>query len=302
MKTGRPIVSIIMLNWNGKEYTKQCIESVAENTAREKYELIIVDNGSTDGSIEMLEEMKRKKLVDVVILNSENKGFAGANNQGLKIANCKYLFLLNNDTLLEKNWLEKMIQVAESSEKIGIVGPGLPSGKNGNENFGGGYIDDRGIARHSYKNEEGPAEQVGGAAFFIKISVFEKIGFLDECFNPIYFEESDYCARARKAGFEVWHTPNVRIIHFGSAIVKKQAGKWSYVTLNKNRVRYMLLHFSKTRLLKGFFWELLRIIKNIFTLKVHWLFAAYWINLKNFSEIMEKRKRYSKGNLFVGTE
>ncbi|MDD5163415.1 MAG: glycosyltransferase family 2 protein [Candidatus ainarchaeum sp.] len=296
----QPIVSIIMLNWNGKDYTRQCIESVAENTAREKYELIAVDNGSTDGSIGMLEEMKRKRLVDVVILNSENRGFAGANNQGLKIANCKYLFLLNNDTLLEKNWLEKMVLAAESSEKIGIVGPDLPSGKEKNENFGGGYIDDKGIARHSYKNTDGPAEQVGGAAFFIKRSVFEKIGFLDEGFNPIYFEESDYCARARKAGFEVFFTPKVRIVHFGSAIVKKQACKWSYITLNKNRARYMLLHFSKSRLAKAFFWELLRIAKSIVTLKIHWLFEAYWIDLKNFSEIVEKRKRYSKGNLAVG--
>ncbi|MDD5148090.1 MAG: glycosyltransferase family 2 protein [Candidatus ainarchaeum sp.] len=295
----QPVVSIITLNWNGKEYTKQCIESIAENTAREKYELIIVDNGSTDASIEMLEEMKRKKLVDTVILNSENRGFAGANNQGMKIAKGKYLFLLNNDTLLEKNWLENLCRTAESSGKIGILGTDLPSGENSNEGFGGGFIDDKGIARHSYRNEEGPAEQVGGAAFFIKRNVFEKIGFLDEGYNPIYFEESDYCARARKAGFEVWHTPKVRIIHFGSAIVKKQAGKWSFVTLNKNRVRFMLLHFSKTRLLKGFFWEFLRIIKNIFTLKAHWLFEAYLINLGNFPEIIEKRKRYAKGNLMV---
>ena len=297
----KPVVSIIMLNWNGKDYTRQCIESITKNTSRKKYELIIVDNGSKDKSIEMLEKMKRKNLVDVIILNSENRGFAGANNQGMKIAKGKYIFLLNNDTLLEKNWLEILAGVAERDKKIGLVGPDLPSSADSKEELGAGYIDDSGAARLDYKNIEGEVEQIGGAAFLIKRAVFEKIGFLDPGFNPIYFEESDYCARARKAGFKIFFTPKARIIHFGSAIVKKQAGKWAYVTLNKNRLRFVLLHFSKKRLAKAFFWELLRIAKSILTLKTHWLFESYWADLKNLSEILEKRKRYANGNLMVSS-
>lgn len=294
------IVSVIMLNWNGKDYTEQCIESLAKHTQRKKYELILMDNGSNDGSIEMLEKMKKKKLIDTVILNSENKGFSGANNQGIKLAKGKYIFLLNNDTLLEKNWLEKIIKVAESSPEIGIVGPDLPPNKKSKVVFGSGFIDDSGIARHSYKKTEHAGEQVGGGAFLIKRKVFEKIGFLDEGFNPIYFEESDYCARARKAGHKIVFTPKVKIIHFGSAIVEKQPGKWAYVTLNKNRIRYMLLHFPKRRLAKAFFWELGRIVKSIAKLRMHWLAEAYWINLLSIGEIFSKRTRYAKGNLAVG--
>ncbi|MBN1941230.1 MAG: glycosyltransferase family 2 protein [Candidatus Diapherotrites archaeon] len=295
----KPIVSIIVLNWNGKEYTKQCIESVAKHTARGKYELIVVDNGSKDGSIEMLEGMKRRKIVDTIILNSENRGFSGANNQGMKISRGKFIFLLNNDTLLEKNWLEKMVKVAETDAKIGIVGPHLPESKTSKKIYGGGYIDDRGIARHSYNRHESDAEQVGGAALLIKRKVFEKIGFLDEGFNPIYFEESDYCARARRSGYRIVFTPEVKIVHFGSKIVKKQASKWSFVTLNKNRVRYMLLHFSKKRLLKALGWELARIAKHTVRLRIHWLLEAYWINLKNLGDIIGKRRKYSRGLLKV---
>jgi len=294
-----PLVSIIMLNWNGRKYTKQCIESLAECTARKKYELIVIDNGSKDGSIGMLEKMKNKRLVDTVILNSENRGFSGANNQGMKLAKGKYIFLLNNDTLLEKNWLEKIIKVAESDSRTGIVGPDLPPSKDSKIVFGSGYIDDSGIARHSYKKIEHAGEQVGGGAFLIKRDLFEKIGFLDEGFNPIYFEESDYCARAKKAGYGIVFTPNVRIIHFGSAIVSKQPGKWAYVIMNKNRIRYMLLHFSGKRLAKAFFWELARIAKSIFKLRIHWLLKAYWINFLALGEILAKRARYEQGNLKV---
>lgn len=293
----KPIVSIIVLNWNGKDYTKQCIESIAKHTARKKYELIVVDNGSNDGSIEILEKMKNKKLVDTVILNSANIGFSGANNQGMKIAKGEYIFLLNNDTLLEKNWLEKMVAIAESHPKIGVVGPNLPPKKASKIVFGGGFIDDSGIARHSYNKQEHDAEQVGGGAFLIKRALFDKIGFLDNGFNPIYFEESDYCARTLKAGYRIVFSPKISIIHFGSEIVKKQPSKWAYVTLNKNRLRFMLLHFSWKRLAKSFFWELLRIGKSIATLRIHWLLKAYFITLKNFREIMEKRMRYAKKTL-----
>lgn len=296
------LVSIIILNWNGIEFTKQCIQSITQNTAYAPYEIIVVDNGSKAAEVEQLQQLQRKGLIEELILNKENRGFAGANNQGLRVAKGDFFILLNNDTVVKPNWLHGLVGVALSDEKIGIIQPDLPERNDEKQPFCGGYIDDRGSARLSIKQEGAffqQLEQTAGAAFFFKKTVFEKIGFLDEGFNPIYFEESDYCARARKAGFKVGYTAKSRVIHLVSKSTKKQTSKWQYLTVNKNRIRFMLLHFSKKRLAKAFFWESLRVAKSIANMQIHWLLQAYWINLKNLNEILEKRKRYSKGDLMV---
>jgi GT2 family glycosyltransferase len=296
------LVSIIILNWNGMSFTRLCIQSIRRNTDYKPFEIIVVDNGSKEEEIKQLQGMHKQGLVDKLILNKENKGFAGGNNQGLRAANGDFFLLLNNDTIVKKGWLNELVKAAESDESIGIVQPDLPEAEGKQQPYSGGYIDDSGTARFILKQQHPgmhDIEQAGGAAFFIKKSLFEKIGFLDEGFSPIYFEESDYCARARKAGMRCVFAPESVIVHFGSKITAKQPSKWMYLTMNKNRARFMLLHFSKKRLAKAFFWEMLRFIKSIATLRVHWLLQAYWINLRNLGEILEKRKRYAKGDLIV---
>jgi GT2 family glycosyltransferase len=292
------LASVIIINWNGIELTKQCILALQKNTLL-PFEVIVVDNGSGKSDKAALRKMRRTGLIDKLIENCCNKGFAGANNQGMRNAKGDYLFLLNNDTIVKKNWLKELIRVAESDEKIGIVGPHLPESEKSEVVYGGGYISVSGIATHSFDPREGETEQVGGAAFLIKRSVFEKIGELDEKFYPIYFEESDYCARARKAGFKVFFAPKSTIIHFGSRVTSKQPNKWMYLALNKNRVRYMLLHFSTARLLVALFFEAARVVKSVFTLRTHWLMEAYLANLKNIGDIIQKRMRYRKGDLRV---
>ncbi len=296
------LVSIIILNWNGLDFTKQCIDSIRQNTDYKPFEIIVVDNGSGEEEIKQLQGMHNQGLIDRLILNKENKGFAGGNNQGLRAANGDFFLLLNNDTIVKKSWLNELVKAAESDESIGIVQPDLPEAEGKQQPYSGGYIDDSGTAKFILKQQHPgmhDIEQAGGAAFFIKKSLFEKIGFLDEGFSPIYFEESDYCARARKAGMRCVFAPESVIVHFGSKITAKQPSKWMYLTMNKNRARFMLLHFSKKRLAKAFFWEMLRFIKSIATLRAHWLLQAYWINLRNLGEILEKRKRYAKGDLIV---
>ncbi len=296
------MVSIIILNWNGINFTQPCIQSIRRNTDYKPFEIIVVDNGSREQEARELQQMKENGLIDKLILNKSNNGFSGANNQGLRVAKGDYFILLNNDTIVKKGWLHELVEAAESDESIGIVQPDLPEAEGKQQPYSGGFIDDSGTGRFILKEKHNAVQQIeqaGGAAFFFKKSLFEKIGFLDEGFNPIYFEESDYCARARRAGAKCVFAPKSVVIHFGSKITKKQPSKWMYLTMNKNRARFILLHRSKKRLAKALFWEILRFAKSIVALRAHWLLQAYWINLKNLNEILEKRKRYSKGDLMV---
>jgi len=293
------LVSIIILNWNGKQDTEQCIESIYKNTSYKNFEIVLVDNGSNDGSVEMLKKLQKCKKIHQLVLNRENNGFGGGNNQGMEVAKGDYLFLLNNDTFVTKNWLRNIVKVAESRKDIGIVGPHFPLVQDPEFVFGGGYTDDAGRAVNMYNRKDMAVEQVSGGAFLIKRELFAKIGFFDEGFFPIYFEEADYCARARKAGFKVFYTLKSKILHNEGAATSKQANKWRYVTINKNRIRFVLLHFPKTRLLKFFAWELLRFGKELVHLKVHWLLEAWIVNLTRLGEIIGKRKDYSKKELLV---
>ncbi len=292
------LTSIIILNWNGIDFTKECIASLY-NLTKEKFEVIVVDNGSKSGEITELRALKKKGLIKKLIENKSNIGFSAANNQGLRKAKGDYLLLLNNDTIVTKGWLSEMIKATKADPSIGIVGPHLPESEGSETIYGGGFVDVSGVARHSFNKNASEAEQVGGAAIFFKREVFERIGELDEGFSPIYFEETDYCSRARKAGFKVWFTPKSKVIHFGSKITKKQPTRWLYVVMNKNRLRYMLLHFPLYKLLLATPFELARALKSIFTLKIHWLAEAHLITLRSLGEILEKRARYGKKNLKV---
>ncbi len=282
------LVSIIILNWNGLDFTKKCLEAIERNTFYSPYEIIVVDNGSRDGSIEFLRQKKNDGKI-TLIENPGNRGFAGGNNQGIDASKGDYIFLLNNDTTVNGHWLGSLVRVIEAYDKAGIVGCKLvyPSGKL---QHAGAKIDDAGIARQLPEGEEREVEYVTGAALMIKREVINKIGKLDEGFNPIYFEEVDWCYRAWRAGFSVIYTPDTIIVHHeGEATQKTQTKAWNYFVMNKNRVRFMLLNFSGSRLTGALPYEILRILKSIILLRIHHLLKAYWINFKNRKEIRGKR-------------
>jgi GT2 family glycosyltransferase len=292
------LVSIVILNWNGIGYTKNCVKAIKKNTKKGQYEIIVVDNGSKGKDVGILNEMKRSGTIEKLILNPENMGFSKANNQGFKVAGGEYLMMLNNDTEPQPGWLDALLKKMESDATIGIAGPNLPPHDNPKLLYGGGYVDDSGIARHNFNADE-DVEQVGGAGLVFKRELYKKIGGLDEGFSPIYFEETDFCVRAHRAGYRVVFVPESTIVHYEGSIISKQPSRWLYVTMNKNRLRYMLLHFSKSRLAKAVPWELLRILKSIATLRIHWLVESYIITLNNLGEILEKRRRYSKGDFLI---
>ena len=267
-----PKVSIIVLNWNGWEHTIECLESVYQNTYP-NYEVVVVDNASTDDSIEKIKEYAaghisisspyvaydpsnkpihvveytnryiedksfgidtaldeippNKKMI--LIKNDENYGFAEGNNIGIRYAlktGADYILLLNNDTVVDKDFLSELVKVMESNKKIGIAGskildynnPSIVQCTGGYINWWLGNIKEYKYIVDNRKDKENIIERdfVWATSVLIKREVFETVGLLD----PFFFfgiEEYDFCTRAKKGGFRIVYVPKSKIWHKGRA-------------------------------------------------------------------------------------
>ncbi len=235
-----PAVSIVIPVYNQLEYTKQCIESLVE-TIDDKIELIIVDNASTDGTKEFLSSYKHHKLKLVIISNDENLGFPKAVNIGIEESNGKYVVIANNDILFNDGWLSRMIEVAESDSKIGLIGPisNEVSGLQKDENALYKTIGEMKIYAGDVKqNNKGQVLNFPRLAFLctlIKRELIETIGGLDERFSPGNYEDDDYCLRAQLAGFKAVIAKDVFIHHYGSKSFKANGNNQYGERLKLNR-------------------------------------------------------------------
>lgn len=280
-----PLVSIVIINWNGKEITDVCLESIKENTKYPNYELIVVDNGSTDGSVEFIQE----RFPEVKIIeNSQNLGTAKASNQGISAGSGQYFLVSDNDIEVEPGWLTKLVNLVEQSPDIGIVSPRFIN-PDGSIQDAGGYVTDAGIGRRITQDYKEPREvECTGVTYLIKKAVIDKIGMLDEGYFPTYFEQTDFSFRARRAGFKVYVNPQVNVIH--KMNISQKEDSYKYLIKNKNRIRFMIINFPVSRLLKSCGWEILRLLKNIVYLRAHLLIKAHIINLMDLNDLMKKRR------------
>ena len=270
-------VSIIVLNWNGRAYLKGCVESIEKNTDYRPYEVIVVDNGSSDGSVEEIKKMQKSGLVHKAIFNNENRGFAFANNQGFAAASGGYFFMLNNDTTATKGWLSNAVKAVEKDERIAAVGSRLVD------------LPDWGSAKFSENDRD--VLTTCGAAMLLRRSAVEKIGALDaEEFSPIYGEETDWCYRAGNAGYRIVETDSSRIKHLGSRDTKRQTGKdWQFELLNTHRLKAMLFNLSALEFLRHVPGLCLIFLRSIPEGRLHLLLKSYWNNAKIIGRIMQKR-------------
>ena len=279
-----PLVAIVVVNWNGKEILRDCLKSL-RTTDYPNYKVIVVDNGSTDGSASMVE----KEFPEVnLICNEQNLGFVKANNIGMRHAlkhNSAYVLLLNNDTIItRKDWLKRMVEVAQNPE-VGIVGLKMlfPDGEvqriilrtytlyDLREFVFGGKKEEYTVplgSRGSGDSKDFRAseydgvyevELVSGACMLIKREVVSKIGLLDEIFSPYFGEETDYCLRAGRAGFKVMFTGRSSIVHIGSSSFRKRYSSFSGFEDNEafflqRRASFVLLkrYFTTRSLIQRF--------------------------------------------------
>lgn len=201
-------LSIITLTHNKLSYTKKFVESLFRYT--DDFELIIVDNASTDGTREFISKIPNAKL----ILNEDNLGYSKGNNQGLSIAEGEYIAFFNNDILLYPNWFENVEKVFQQ-ENVGFISPRHinPHYDNTNERH---YI--KFFRKNfSYKKDyEKNFDECVFSCVVTKRSVIDNIGDFDENFTPAFFEDNDLKYRAIEAGYGVYVANNVCFFHFGS--------------------------------------------------------------------------------------
>jgi GT2 family glycosyltransferase/glycosyltransferase involved in cell wall biosynthesis len=213
--------SIIIPVWNNLEYTRACLMSLYQHTATEvgKFEVIVVDNGSTDGTTDYLRQEEKKGRLRLLI-NPDNLGFAKACNQGAHVARGDYLVFLNNDTIVQPGWLTALTRQLEEKEDIGIVGGKLLY-PNGSIQHAGVVFDERKKVGHIYRgfHRNHPAvnkirefQAVTGACLIIRKPLFFAIGGFDEGYQN-GFEDLDLCLRIRKLGYKIVYTPKCEIYH-----------------------------------------------------------------------------------------
>jgi len=215
-KYENPVVSIIVLTYNGVEFTHQCLDSILKK-ADVSYELIIVDNNSKDDTRIFLEKLENVKI----IYNKENVGFGAGCNQGVGETSGKYLLFLNNDTIVTKGWLSSMLRTIENIKVCGAVGAKLVSFEGVLLEAGSIILRDgscRGIGRgdipskikYSYRME---VDYCSGACLMINRRLFISIGGFDGRYSPAYYEDSDMCMEIKTRGYKVFYEPSALVYH-----------------------------------------------------------------------------------------
>jgi len=227
------MLSICIVNYQARDYLDNCLRSIIANPPQADYEIIVVDNGSTDGSLKMLQA---DFPMVTVIENPANLGFTAPMNQALRCATGQFLLLLNPDTLIHPQSLDRLIAFMQEHPQVGICGPKVLNtdgslqapcrrGESrpwavisyflrlhrlfpGSRLFGGYLL--------NYMDEDVTHEVAGvaGSCMLVRRQVVDQIGYLDERFFA-YQEDADYCFQARRAGWQVYYLPTAQVTHFG---------------------------------------------------------------------------------------
>lgn len=245
-----PSVSIIILNWNGKEDTIECLNSLKHITYP-NYAIILVDNGSTDGSVKCFNELYPE--IEIVE-NKKNLGFAEGNNVAVRTAvkeGTDYILLLNNDTVVDSDFLTELVKVLEKDPTIGIVGPTVYyyNEKSRIQSAGGKICWYKGETPHLTDkknikiNEIRDVDYIVGCALLVKCELFEKVGYLNKNYFA-YWEETDWCVRAKRAGYRVVHVPMAKVWHKGGTTTKKTSGFHEY-HMTRNMFWFMKTHSTQ---------------------------------------------------------
>ena len=221
-----PKVSVVVLTYNNLDFTKACLHSLDQYTNYPNWDLIIVDNASSDGSQDYLKEYVQGRDNTKLILNEKNSGFSAGNNIGIEESNGEYVVILNNDTYVTKGWMLDLVRHFRRDPSLGLVGP--VTNNIGNEakidiNYSNMEEMER-FSREYTSNHIRERIYVDTVAFFcvaIKREVIEKVGLLDEDFGRGFFEDDDYCIRARNAGYKIAIADDVFVHHHLSASFNK---------------------------------------------------------------------------------
>ena len=255
-------VSIIIISWNTKELLRECLKSIFEHVGEVDYEVIVVDNASTDGSPEMVkDDFPQITLIE----NSRNSGYAAACNQGIKATKSKYVLLLNSDILICDTAIEKVVRYADKHPQVGVIGCQVWESKDEImmtcfrfPSVANLFLSASGLSRLFKHNRilgreqmrwwdrksERQVDVVPGVFMLVRREAIDQVGFLDEEFF-FYSEEVDWCYRFSKVGWTTMFWPDAKIIHIGGGgQSSRKTPVKAYVNLVKGKLRYFKKHHS----------------------------------------------------------
>lgn len=237
-------ISIVIVTYNNQSITAECINSIVEKTKYPNYEIIIVDNASSDSTCDYLKELDKKYDHIKVILNDVNYGFAKGNNIGLREANGEFLLLLNNDTVVTNGWLTGFVKHLKNHKELGMVGPVTNSiGNEAQIDIQYATIDlmDQAAQNYTKIHFNQIYENIGILAMYCVMmprEVFSKVGYLDEIYGIGMFEDDDYANALRKHGYELACAEDVFIHHYGSVSFKKLEDEKYRKVFEENKKKY----------------------------------------------------------------
>lgn len=266
-------VAIILVNYNGKEYNDECINSIL-NSSYKNLDIIVIDNDSKDGSPQLLKDKFSNKIK--LIMAEKNLGFSGANNIGIREAlenEAEYILLLNNDTIIDKDLISNMVKASKEEENA-VISPKIYYYDNkdiiwsagADMRWKRGLTDQRGINKKDDEkyNKRQEVEFGTGCCLLIPSEVIRKVGYLTDDYF-LYYEDTDYCMRVRSCGYKIIYEPKAILYHKESASTGGSLSKLYiyYNTRNrlvfnkrfnkKNKLTYMT-YFYCTRLVKCVIW------------------------------------------------
>lgn len=255
-----PLVSIVVLNWNGENLIEDCISSINELNYK-NLEVIVVDNNSTDKSLKIISNFPDIKLIQ----NSSNIGFAAGMNIGIKNSNGKYVATLNNDVEVDRNWLKRPIEILESNNSIGIIScRQMIHGQNDKIDVIYNYMNHYLLPQPEYKefhfnsnltNKEGYVFSASGASAIYRKAMLNKIGLFDERFFA-YHEESDLHTRALFHAWKCFFVPSSVVFHKGSKSFNKMSPTFHYFH-ERNRWWYIWKNFPVSIIITNAVWLIL---------------------------------------------
>ena len=241
-------VSAIVVNWNTKDLLNETLASLTDHGSKTRtMEIIVVDNGSTDGSADVVREQWPNVRL---IVNEENVGFTRANNQALRVSGGEHVLLINSDALLTPGCLDRMLDLMDADPRVGAIGPRLVYGDGSWQRWTAGRAPSLGAAASHYlfldrvlpcppsrglylgRDVLTPfeAEWVCSACMLVRRSAMDEVGLLDEAMF-VYMDDVDLCQRLRDGGWTVWYTPDAQAIHYGSQSTERAVTSTSTVAL-----------------------------------------------------------------------
>ena len=305
MKNKGPLVSIIIVNWNGKHWLEGCLPTLAKVTYK-NVEWILVDNASTDGSVGWV---KKRYPKTIIVQNSENLGFAHANNLGYKKASGDYILFLNNDTKVTPNYISELLKPFLTDKTIGGVQSKILLMDDPTRlDSIGAFLTPTGFLFHNHlggKDETELDKQIDlytakGASMMFRRDVLKKVEVDGWIFDPeyfAYFEETDMCHRVWMAGYRIVYAYKAVIYHKMGATSIKLISEWVQYNSFKNRINSYSKNLGTLNFIKILPFHLLvcHVIAVAFLMKgkVSWFRAierAIWWNIKHLKKTIQKRR------------